>query len=98
GIFRRRHAICLFTSLTNSGQGPSEGFTASEGHVPGPPARNPRMASTYPRRVALARSDTVAFTAIPEVDLGRWAGREADRSALAAEVRTICHAIGFFQL
>jgi len=44
------------------------------------------------------RAEPVAFTAIPEVDLSHWAGSEADRSALAAEVRTICHEIGFFQL
>jgi isopenicillin N synthase-like dioxygenase len=48
--------------------------------------------------MAGTRSDTVAFTAIPQVDLARWAGSEADRSVLAAEVRTICHEIGFFQL
>ena len=39
-----------------------------------------------------------AFTAIPEVDLRRWHGDDADRAALAAEVREICHEIGFFQL
>jgi isopenicillin N synthase-like dioxygenase len=35
----------------------------------------------------------VSFTEIPEVDLSR-----TDRAALADEVRTICHEIGFFQL
>lgn len=39
-----------------------------------------------------------AFTAIPEVDLGRWRGSPAERAALAAEVRQICHEIGLFQL
>jgi isopenicillin N synthase-like dioxygenase len=39
-----------------------------------------------------------AFTAIPVVDLSRWDGNGADRAALAAEVRTICHEVGFFHL
>jgi isopenicillin N synthase-like dioxygenase len=39
-----------------------------------------------------------AFTSIPEVDLARWHGSDADRGALAAEVRQICHDVGFFQL
>jgi isopenicillin N synthase-like dioxygenase len=38
-------------------------------------------------------STGVSFTEIPEVDLSR-----TDRAALADEVRTICHEIGFFQL
>jgi isopenicillin N synthase-like dioxygenase len=41
---------------------------------------------------------TEAFTAIPVVDLSRWSGSEAERAALAAEVRTICHEVGFFHL
>jgi isopenicillin N synthase-like dioxygenase len=41
---------------------------------------------------------TEAFTAIPVVDLSRWWGDDAERAALATEVRTICHEIGFFQL
>lgn len=39
-----------------------------------------------------------AFTSIPEVDLSRWRGSDAERSALAIEVRQICHEVGFFQL
>jgi isopenicillin N synthase-like dioxygenase len=39
-----------------------------------------------------------AFTEIPEVDLFRWRGADADRRALATEVRRICHEVGFFQL
>ena len=46
----------------------------------------------------LDAAPVAAFTAIPEVDLARWPGSEADRSALAAEVRAVCHEIGFFQL
>ena len=42
--------------------------------------------------------DVAAFTAIPEVDLRRWHGDAESRAALAAEVRAICHEIGFFQL
>jgi isopenicillin N synthase-like dioxygenase len=38
------------------------------------------------------------FTSIPVVDLDRWDGTGAERHALAEEVRTICHEIGFFQL
>ena len=80
-IFRRRHAICLFTSLTNSRQGPSEGFSASEGLMRGPPARsNPRMARDLASAAWPSTLHRVAaFTAIPEVDLARWAGSEADR-------------------
>jgi len=43
-------------------------------------------------------TDTLAFTAIPVVDLRRWHGSPADRQALADEVCTICHEVGFFQL
>jgi isopenicillin N synthase-like dioxygenase len=39
-----------------------------------------------------------AFTTIPEVDLRRWDGGAGERSALAVEVRDICHEVGFFQL
>ena len=39
-----------------------------------------------------------AFTSIPVVDLRRWHGSGADRDALAADVRTICHEVGFFHL
>ncbi|MET0147439.1 MAG: 2-oxoglutarate and iron-dependent oxygenase domain-containing protein [Ilumatobacteraceae bacterium] len=39
-----------------------------------------------------------AFTTIPEVDLSRWHAGEQERAALAAEVRTIAHDVGFFQL
>ncbi len=36
---------------------------------------------------------------IPEIDLGPWrVGDEAERRALAHEVRTVCHHIGFFHL
>lgn len=39
-----------------------------------------------------------AFTAIPEVDLRRWDGGPAERDTLAAELRRVCHQVGFFQL
>jgi isopenicillin N synthase-like dioxygenase len=39
-----------------------------------------------------------AFTAIPEVDLGRWDGGASERDALATELRQACHEVGFFQL
>jgi isopenicillin N synthase-like dioxygenase len=48
--------------------------------------------------MAATLSATAAFTVIPEVDLSRWAGSATDRAALAAEVRAVCHEIGFFQL
>ncbi len=35
---------------------------------------------------------------LPVVDLSRWRGGEDERAALAAEVREICHEIGFFEL
>jgi isopenicillin N synthase-like dioxygenase len=38
------------------------------------------------------------FTAIPEIDLRRWHGADSERADLAAQVRRICHEIGFFQL
>ena len=38
------------------------------------------------------------FTSIPVVDLGQWNGDGSARQALADEVRTICHDVGFFQL
>lgn len=38
------------------------------------------------------------FTSLPEVDLRRWDGSSDDRASLAADVRAICHEIGFFQL
>jgi len=38
------------------------------------------------------------FTSIPIVDLSAWTGSDAARRALAAEVRSICHEIGFFHL
>jgi isopenicillin N synthase-like dioxygenase len=41
---------------------------------------------------------STAFTAIPVVDLSRWHGTDEDRAALADEVRTISHEVGFFQL
>lgn len=39
-----------------------------------------------------------AFVELPEVDLSRWHGSVSDRRRFAAEVREICHEIGFFQL
>lgn len=56
--------------------------------------------SGYPRRMAQTLDDTTAvpFTSIPEVDLSRWHGSAADRAELAADVRRICHEVGFFQL
>jgi isopenicillin N synthase-like dioxygenase len=36
------------------------------------------------------------FSEIPVVDLGRWRGSPDDRAALADEVKTICHEVGFF--
>jgi isopenicillin N synthase-like dioxygenase len=55
---------------------------------------------TFVPGVSDVASDTVpaAFTEIAEVDLARWRGPEGDRAALAAEVREICHEVGFFQL
>ncbi len=41
--------------------------------------------------------DATTFITIPEVDLSRWSVPAA-RGELAAEVRSICHEIGFFQL
>jgi len=41
---------------------------------------------------------SASFTEIPEVDLVRWHGPDADRATLALEVRRICHEVGFFQL
>lgn len=38
------------------------------------------------------------FSELPVVDLGRWRGAGADREAFAAEVREICHHVGFFLL
>lgn len=38
------------------------------------------------------------FTTIPVVDLARWRAGGADAAALADEVRTICHHVGFFTL
>jgi isopenicillin N synthase-like dioxygenase len=46
----------------------------------------------------LDAATTAAFTTIPEVDLARWRGSDADRAALAARVRQVCHEVGFFQL
>lgn len=44
-------------------------------------------------------STAAAMVSIPEIDLGRWrSGDEAERRALADEVRAICHHIGFFHL
>jgi isopenicillin N synthase-like dioxygenase len=40
----------------------------------------------------------VAFVEIPEVDLAAWNGSVAERDALAARVRSICHEVGFFHL
>ncbi len=39
-----------------------------------------------------------AFTSIPVVDLSRWRGPAAERDALAADVRAVCHDVGFFHL
>ena len=39
-----------------------------------------------------------AFTSIPVVDLSRWRGTATEREALAADVRTVCHDVGFFHL
>jgi len=38
------------------------------------------------------------YTRIPDVDLARWSGSGADRTALAHEVREICHELGFFHV
>lgn len=38
------------------------------------------------------------FTRIPDVDLARWSGSDADRAALAAETTAICHELGFFHV
>jgi isopenicillin N synthase-like dioxygenase len=45
-----------------------------------------------------AAAAAIAFTAIPEVDLRRWHAGRDERTALARDVRQICHEIGFFQL
>ena len=37
-----------------------------------------------------------AFSEIPVVDLARWRGSRRERAALADEIRSICHHIGFF--
>ena len=39
-----------------------------------------------------------AFTTIPVVDLDRWRGSDVECAALAEDVRTICHEVGFFHL
>lgn len=36
------------------------------------------------------------FAEIPVVDISLWRGNQNDRDALATQVRTICHEIGFF--
>lgn len=41
---------------------------------------------------------TDPVTTIPDVDLAAWAGTDADRTALSAEVREICHDLGFFHV
>jgi isopenicillin N synthase-like dioxygenase len=41
---------------------------------------------------------TGAFTSIPVVDLSRWHGPPGEREALAADVRAVCHEVGFFHL
>lgn len=38
------------------------------------------------------------FTELPVVDLSRWRGGAEERADLAAEVRKICHEVGFLQL
>jgi isopenicillin N synthase-like dioxygenase len=43
-------------------------------------------------------TDTLVFTTIPVVDLSRWHGNDADRAALAGDVRAVCHDVGFFHL
>ncbi len=41
----------------------------------------------------------MAFTSIPVVDLTRWrTGTAAERTTFAAELRDICHEVGFFSL
>ena len=47
---------------------------------------------------SLDAREAAAFTAIPEVDLRRWHAGPVERTALARDVRQICHEIGFFQL
>ena len=39
---------------------------------------------------------TGVFSEIRVVDLARWRGSRRERAALAEEVRSICHHIGFF--
>ncbi|HEY1282573.1 MAG TPA: 2-oxoglutarate and iron-dependent oxygenase domain-containing protein, partial [Acidimicrobiales bacterium] len=40
-----------------------------------------------------------AFTSIPVVDLSRWTRNDSeDAASVAAEVRTVCHQVGFFHL
>ena len=39
-----------------------------------------------------------SFTNIPVVDLARWQGSETERDALAEEICTICHRVGFMQV
>ena len=39
-----------------------------------------------------------SFTNIPVVDLARWQGSETERAALAEEICTICHKVGFLQV
>ena len=41
---------------------------------------------------------TPATDALPIVAFDRWRGTDADRAAMADEVRQICHDIGFFLL
>jgi isopenicillin N synthase-like dioxygenase len=57
-----------------------------------------RRSSLHPMSQTRDVTAATAFTAIPEVDLARWHAGDAERAALAAEVRQICHEVGFFQL
>lgn len=38
----------------------------------------------------------MTWTEVPIVDMARWRGAASDRSALAEEVRSVCHDVGFF--
>ena len=51
-------------------------------------------------RDSISASETLIFGDIPRIDMAVWdrASTVSERLAIAAEVRAICHEIGFFYL
>jgi isopenicillin N synthase-like dioxygenase len=48
--------------------------------------------------VATGTVDVVAFREIPVVSMSDWTRPDADRTAFAERLRTICHEVGFFRV